>query len=74
MSRTRLGRNAIGQISDDRMQDIGEYIETMLADYFNRFDDVDLIDLTFLVHNKIGWARCLAMMNEVPKKEEAKND
>ncbi len=73
MARTTLGRNDIGQISDDRMPEIDVYIEAMLADYFKKFADVDLIDLDFLVHHKIGWARCQIMMTEVPKKE-AKND
>lgn len=68
MSRTTLNRNEIGQFSDKRMHEISKYIENVLADYFTRFDDVDLFDLEVLFLTKIGWQRCQVMMNEAPKR------
>lgn len=68
MGRTTLNRNEIGQFSDKRTDEISKYIENVLADYFTRFDDVDLFDLEVLFLTKIGWQRCQAMMNEAPKR------
>lgn len=68
MGRTTLNRNEIGQFSDERVHEIGKYIENVLADYFTRFDDVDFFDLEVLFLTKIGWQRCQAMMSEAPKR------
>lgn len=68
MTRTTLNRNEIGQFADERAREISKYIENVLADYFTRFDDVDLFDLEVLFLTKIGWQRCQAMMNEAPKR------
>lgn len=69
MSRTTLNRNEIGQFADERTHEINKYIENVLADYFTRFNDVDLFDLEVLFLAKIGWQRCQVMMREIPKKE-----
>lgn len=65
MNRKTLGRNNIGQISSNgRIDEIDKYIDNMLKNYFKTFNDIDLIELEFLVHNKIGWIRSQVMMDE----------